>query len=374
VNTTEYLERIKVVLLQQITIPSFLKSRGHDDKLGFIFESLFIGLTLAMFISSLWNQVTSSMNLRNVWNDLAFRGDELQNLIKSSKQILTILMTLPEKKRKGCKRILDEGTSVLEACTHLEGLNHVSTFGTVWNSSKCIERLKSWIGKIDVCVAISGMPDICFPRIVRHTSLEISGVIHPVCKPCVSNNFVSNSHVILTGPNRGGKSTFCKSLGLAVVTAQSWGFAWAQRMTWSPFTSIRTALEPYGKLGLYSTFEAEIDFAKSVLETSGHPSFVMMDEIFHSTNATDGVAASSVFLSKLYAKPHTISIISTHYRQLAEQFSRTASPLYMVAEDAEHGKLVYSYKVAHGISDKSSVMEILYERGLLDPVAVNTAI
>jgi DNA mismatch repair ATPase MutS len=318
-----------------------------------------------MFISSLWNQITASMNLRNVWNDLAFRGSALQNVCGSSKRILTILTALPIRKVKALKRLLDEGESALEACKNLEGLNDVSTFGTVWNSKAGVETLKAWLGKVDVLVAISGMPGICFPTLSKKPCLELVGLRHPFCKPCVSNNFVSDSHVILTGPNRGGKSTFCKGIGLAVATAQSWGFAWASSMVFSPFTTILTALEPYGKLGEYSTFEAEIDFAKSVLAAEGRPAFVMMDEIFHSTNATDGLAASSVFLSQLYAKENTISIISTHYRQLAEQFSRSATPLYMVAEDTDHGKLSYSYKVASGISDKSSVMEILYERGLL---------
>jgi hypothetical protein len=37
----------------------------------------------------------------------------------------------------------------------------------------------------------------------------------------------------------------------------------------------------------------------------------------------------------------------------------------MEAADGGEGQLVYSYKVIPGISDKSSVMEILRERGLL---------
>jgi DNA mismatch repair ATPase MutS len=143
-------------------------------------------------------------------------------------------------------------------------------------------------------------------------------------------------------------------------------------MKWSPYRAILTALEPYGKLGEYSTFEAEIDFAKSVLAIEQRPAFIMMDEIFHSTNATDGLAASSVFLGQLYKKTGIVSIVSTHYRQLAEQFAKEAAPLYMVAEDKEHGKLSYTYKVATGISDKSSVMEILYERGLIADPTVPT--
>jgi DNA mismatch repair ATPase MutS len=283
---------------------------------------------------------------------------------------------LPSQNVKGLKHLISEGEAALDLCHTLEGLSNVSTFGTVWNSNSGIVALKTWIGKIDVIIAIASLDDICFPHPVKETCLELTNVKQPLCNPCVSNNLVTKSHSILTGPNRGGKSTFCKATGLAVVTAQTWGFAWASAMKWSPYATILTALEPYGKLGEYSTFEAEIDFAKTVLAIQEAPeqehAFVMMDEIFHSTNATDGIAASSVFLSQLYKKRGIISIISTHYRQLAERFSNEATPLYMVAEDREHGRLSYTYKVASGISEKSSVMEILYERGLIAEPGVSS--
>jgi DNA mismatch repair ATPase MutS len=156
-----------------------------------------------------------------------------------------------------------------------------------------------------------------------------------------------------------------KSVALAVVTGQSWGFAWAKSMKFRPFATISTALEPCGKLGVASTFEAEIEFAKSVLAAAALPHFVMMDEIFHSTNATDGVAASQVFLRQLYEKKQTISIVSTHYRELTQMFAKETQQLQLVATEDVNGKLVYSYMIAPGVSTKSSVMEILAERGLL---------
>ena len=73
-----YLEHIKSVILKQISIPQILKSRHTNDRLGFLFESLFVGLTLAMFISSLWNQISASIHLRTIWSDIAERGAELQ--------------------------------------------------------------------------------------------------------------------------------------------------------------------------------------------------------------------------------------------------------------------------------------------------------
>jgi DNA mismatch repair ATPase MutS len=135
-------------------------------------------------------------------------------------------------------------------------------------------------------------------------------------------------------------------------------------MTFRPFAAISTALEPCGKLGVASTFEAEIEFAKTVLAVEVGPQFVMMDEIFHSTNATDGVAASQVFLSRLYEKPDVISIISTHYRELIELFAERTQQLQLLTTDGPDGHLEYTYKVTEGVSTKSSVLEILAERGL----------
>jgi DNA mismatch repair ATPase MutS len=90
----------------------------------------------------------------------------------------------------------------------------------------------------------------------------------------------------------------------------------------------------------------------------------MMDEIFHSTNAHDGVAASKVFLSQLYEKPNTISVVSTHYAELTKIYDGRVSAQQLVATESK-GVLTYTYKVAPGVSSLSSVMEILEERGLL---------
>jgi DNA mismatch repair ATPase MutS len=58
-------------------------------------------------------------------------------------------------------------------------------------------------------------------------------------------------------------------------------------------------------------------------------------------------------------------MISTHYKNLAESFVKTATPICMEATEGIDTKLTYTYKVLPGVSDKSSVMEILAERGLL---------
>ena len=188
-------------------------------------------------------------------------------------------------------------------------------------------------------------------------------MIHPTLLNPIPNDFSTKKGAILTGPNRGGKSTFCKAIGLSILCAQTWGFAFATKATLTPFARIETALSPADTLGRVSLFEAEIEFAKAVVEASDRPLFVMMDEIFHSTNAHDGVEASRVFLNRLYALPHTVSLISTHYRTLAEEFSSVEQ---LQAETIpKDDRLEYTYKILPGVSIASSVMEILREKGLL---------
>lgn len=378
ISTSEYLVHVKHVLLQQISIPSFLRSRGNDDRIGFLFESLFIGLTLATFISSLWNQIQSALHLRTIWNNVKIQGRAILNLVSSCNIILTTLKSIDMKYQRALRKLIHTGESVYEKAKYLESCDELTAFGYVWNNTDILNELTQWVGYVDAITSISSLSSICIPRIVQNIELTIHELNHPELQTCVLNSFSmdvadAGAHTILTGPNRGGKTTFCRGLGLAIVTAQSWGFAWARSMRISPFQSIFTALETGGVLGNMSKFESEIEFAKTVLTTKGRI-FVMMDEIFHSTNATDGVAASTVFLKQLYERADVVSLISTHYKELATQFgvgaNKQASVYQMIAHEQENGKLEYTYKLAPGISSTSSVMEILAERGLLS-TAVN---
>ena len=70
-------------------------------------------------------------------------------------------------------------------------------------------------------------------------------------------------------------------------------------------------------------------------------------------------------MDRLYVKPGVISIISTHYKELVTHYTDKVQTLQLVTREKEDGKLDYTYKIAPGISDKSSVMEILEERGLV---------
>lgn len=359
-SVQDYLLHVRTTILKQMSIPQFLKARNSEDKIGQIMEMAAVGFALVMFISGIMNQVNSAVHLRSIWAILENRGDAINNLIACSNNILDHLEKTNGAMRKGLNTWIVKGKDILK---NLEQTNKIVSYGNFWNSPLMLDDLYNWLGMIDTYTAISTLP-VCIVKYNNKLGLNFKELIHPYLKSCIPNNYESRNHSILTGPNRGGKSTFCKALGLSIITAQSFGFAWATSAEICPFCGIYTALEPAGKLGYASTFEAEIVFAKSVLSLNASPLFVMMDEIFHSTNASDGLRASGVFMKSLYDKTNCVSLISTHYRELANTFKDTACSYQMLAEIGDDG-LLYSYKIADGVSSKSSVDELLRAHCLL---------
>lgn len=359
----DYLLHVRGSILKQMSIPQFLKARHEGDRLGGFFESMAVGVALIMFISSIWNQVNAAKHLRSIWDILQGRGSSLNTVLKGAASILETLQSTTGATKRAFRALISEGTAALNGCAALQDKQDIVCSGAIWNSPRILDDLRKWLGRIDMYSAIATLP-VCIVKYSDRTGIHIQGLVHPFLSSCVSNNLQSCAHSILTGPNRGGKSTFCKALGLSLITAQTLGFAWADSMTLRPFGAIHTALEPAGKLGYASTFEAEIVFAKAVLDVEAQPLFVMMDEIFHSTNAVDGLRASGVFMDALYAKQECVSLISTHYRDLVTQFATRAAAYQMAANEGPDS-LLYTYKITAGVSDKSSVDELLRAHGLL---------
>ncbi len=367
ISAAEYMEHLRRVVLQQITIPTVLRAKHSGDFVGYALESGFIAITAATYVSGIWSQVTAAAHLRNIALGIRDKGDAIAGLLERFVGILDSLHSLPDRLQTALRPFLLRGESVRADLSEVPAEGGFRTYGYLWNHRDCLVGLKAWIGELDAMLGIVGVSEICFPRF-EGAGLLLEGVYHPSLDSCAPNTVSwspnTHRHAILTGPNRGGKSTLCRAIGVSILCAQTWGFAFAARMEFIPFEKVETALHPADTLGEMSLFEAEIEFAKDVLAIEGR-TFVMMDEIFHSTNARDGLAASRVFLKQLYAKAGVVSLISTHYKELPAEFGEVAQAWAMEAEEGADGLLKYSYRMVEGISDKSSVMEILRERGLL---------
>jgi hypothetical protein len=361
-SLSEYFSMLQTSLKK--AMPSVLgrprfAGRGGVAEMGEQFVHLAVGV--AMFVASIWNQVSAARSMRAVVADMRRRADSVRRFTEATNTLA---------KHLGVK---DTDTGRPWSAGAL------GTFGDAWNDPARILHLLSVAGRLDMIAAVASQRRVCFPK-KSDEALRIRDIYHPTIQKErrvfntveLSQGTDTKRHVLLTGPNRGGKSTLLKSLGAAVLMNQTLGVVFARRAEMPVFGDIITALSPSDTLGEMSLFEAEIEFAKVVrgrIADAAAPVFLMMDEIFHGTNAHDGVEASQVFLDDLYSRQAPVfSVVSTHYMDLPRRYGENQTQnLCMEAsvDPADADRLIYTYALKPGVNQFSSVREILRERGLL---------
>ena len=119
--------------------------------------------------------------------------------------------------------------------------------------------------------------------------------------------------ILLSGPNMGGKSTFLRSIALAVMLAHIGTFVPSVSMTLSPVDRVFTRLGASDDIICgKSTFYCEMEETKTILTQATNQSLIIMDELGRGTSTFDGEAiAVSVFEWLLRLKARLI--FSTHY-------------------------------------------------------------
>jgi hypothetical protein len=364
IDVSEYINILKNMVMQNtptINIPG-----NEGSPITFLAKYAYILMSAGVFISNIWNQIQSAIHLRAVAEDLRERGSKMIDYVRACTKLASLIKD-------------DEGLMYAKSVGFTDDTIALGAYGMLYNDTRNITRLRAWVSSIDLRIGLARKKGICFPKIIKGYKFElaIEGLYHPGVPfgKRVLNNIdfgPSTNNMLITGPNRGGKSTLCKSIGFAVMCAQSWGVAFAKSMSFVPVSRFETALAPADTLGRLSLFEAEIEFAKHLLAVADKarmvseeaPLFIIMDEIFHSTNAHDGAEASLIFLKQLYTKgDHVGSLISTHYRELPDKLN--VRNYCMEAFDNGDEGIKYTYRCIPGTSVISSVKEILKERGLL---------
>jgi hypothetical protein len=360
ISFSEYFDFLSVALKK--AMPGVLGKPRFSGR-GRFLESgeqmVHIGVSAAVFIGSIWSQVSSALSMRAVVADMRRRADSVLRMRDALSEIDAI--------RGGARK------------RHSWGGGSMQVFGHAWNTPEHVRALLTETAEIDAALSVALAKRTCFATYTTDVSgspLEAEDVWHPGVprEQRVYNSVrlggARRKHVLLTGPNRGGKSTLLKSVGGAVLMGQTLGVVFARRFRQPVFSTITTALAPADVIGEKSLFESEIEFAMRVRDrVAAGPMFLMMDEIFHGTNAHDGVEAAQIFLDDLYGRAAPIySIVSTHYMDLPARYGKeNTQNLCMEAtvDPADADRLVYTYKLCEGVNQFSSVREILRERGLL---------
>lgn len=244
-------------------------------------------------------------------------------------------------------------------------------------------------GELDMYVALSKMNNkdeqkqaqYCIPQFVENSSTPLLDA-HNFWNPYVkADNAVTNSitfdkscpNVVITGPNTGGKSTVMKALMLNALMAQSYGIAPSENLTMTPFSKIGCLMNASDDIAnAASLFKAEAMNANDMLSKARNLKdnefgLFSFDEVFTGTSPEVGEQATRRFAAKLAQQKNAISMLATHYKDVANKKKNLRSRYvnyHMELKRNDDDSLTRTYKLKEGESSENIAFEIIKETGL----------
>ena len=203
---------------------------------------------------------------------------------------------------------------------------------------------------------------------------------HPIIERITNSEYITNDIVLgkeeqdgilLFGVNAVGKSSFMKSVGIAVLMAQAGMFVPCSSMTYHPYHNIFTRIRNNDNIfkGL-SSFAVEMSELRNILKRSDQYSLVLGDEL---CSGTESISALSIVTSGVITlcKRESSFIFATHLHTLSKMKEidalNTVKQYHLKVEfDKDNHKLVYNRKLHPGSGSAIYGLEVCKAMDLPD--------
>ena len=165
---------------------------------------------------------------------------------------------------------------------------------------------------------------------VNEKNLVIKNGWLPNLDNCSTNNclLTKNSILLINGLNGSGKSTYMKMQLFNIFLSQSLGVACADLFVCSPFSSVLGHLSLTDDTGNLSLFQKEVSQCKELIENleyykgSNNKTFIVLDELFSSTNPTEGLQSALHVIERINSFNNCLCTITTHYSNIKDEINR----------------------------------------------------
>jgi hypothetical protein len=214
----------------------------------------------------------------------------------------------------------------------------------------------------------------------KNPTINFNDIWHPYLdKSTVKNSINIKNNLLITGPNAAGKSTFIKSVIINIIMSQTIGISSSSKFQITPFHMIETYLHIPDSKGISSLFEAEMFRSKEYIDKiknleSDKFSFIVLDEIFSSTNYVEGFSGAYSILKKISSFSNTLSITTTHYTDLEILEKDTNGKIINYKFEVSHNdnnEIIFNYLLKRGTSRQYIALELLKKNGFDDDVIEN---
>jgi DNA mismatch repair protein MutS len=386
----------------------FYRLNKEDDT---FLKVLFIVSELG-YLHSCYTGVSNYLEYSNVLKNLALRMSDIQNFIKTIEKISKYIEENPQlekiygKKLVAIRELLkksEEQNEFGNLIKYLKELPYQTWSYFFNNSGKLLVSHTLFVeykdlflnalfelGQLDTFISVGyfvkesqkNENSFSFTNFIDKKDrnapyIKIEKMWNPFIDPkiAVPNDVEMGNeirHIILTGPNAGGKSTFLTGVTVSIWLSQVFGISNSKESTITPFSKINTYIEISDDIiAGDSLFMAEVKRAQEhvgIIKSlkQNEFSFSITDEQFSGTNPTEGCAAEYSIINYLASYKNNLSIIATHYPMIMvledkEKNKGFANFKVFISEDSE--KLNYSYKVIRGKSTQTIAIRILEEQG-----------
>lgn len=242
-----------------------------------------------------------------------------------------------------------------------------------------IKIMLSWIYHIDVCLAVAQVAlrhQFVFPLALpkEHHAVQLEALYHPLVKNAVANDILidpKKNIVFLTGANMAGKSTFMKSLGIAMYLAHMGFPVAAKSMRFSIRDGMYTTINlPDDLSSGNSHFYAEVLRVKKVAKelSVAKNLFIMFDELFRGTNVKDACEGTIAITAAFSKKPNCMFVVSTHILEAGEVLRDRCENINFVYLPTlmDGNKPVYTYTLKQGLTADRHGMIIIQNERILE--------
>ena len=220
------------------------------------------------------------------------------------------------------------------------------------------------------------------PEFHEGSRLDLRDLRHPVLEslhpdvPFVANDVLLDGEgpqiQLVTGPNMGGKSTYLRQTGLAVVMAQCGCPVAASKAGMPLVDRVFTRVGAADRLARgQSTFLVEMIETANILHNATPSSLVLLDEVGRGTSTFDGLSLAWAICESLHENPDIAAktLFATHYHELtvlADRLPRVENIQVLVRE--HEGRIVFLHRVVPGACDSSYGLHVARMAGVPESV------
>ncbi len=203
--------------------------------------------------------------------------------------------------------------------------------------------------------------------------IALKKLYHPLVESAVPYDFElreMNNLCFLTGPNMAGKSTFLKSVSLAVYISHLGFPVPAAKMTTSVYEGIITTINLSDNLSKgYSHFYSEVKRVKETALKLRERSrlFVVFDELFRGTNVKDAFDVTLLIIQSFVRIKKSTFLISTHITEVAEKLRDFSGIEFKYFDSKLVGEIPeYEYLLKDGVSHERLGLYIVKKEKIIE--------